>query len=552
MAAFRAAIALLLGRAAALSFVGIEDYDGSTGDGGDFGGSASDGSSIVLYGQEYYDDDPYLTILDGSLAYKINQFPAEGDGDSYEETPTFVQMDDGEVTYYCEDATQNTAAYTVEEWYEDDAYVLDVAWSDVDQIQRYFSQDFLVLEASNDLVKFYGEYSEWTVTADDLGFDDVDSFLFVHRDDHVDDDAVHAFYVVGNVADSSSRGVAKIAEYDGEILWTAAVETDSGTPRMFWTGSELLLCSNSFYARIDPGDGSTILLDETGGLWLPGDGPVIVAYDAAEDVIYSAGYVDGAALIRTSDRASGASIAELDFTAELDARDPGTSRSDYPDECDYDDETLDCGGSTCDGYAGIDGCDSIDDEDDEGVCCQSAGTCCYMNFYDWAENRWYIKGTPEITDVHVMDSGKVVVVGAYTGSQYDEDGYHEPFTAEFSAASSSDDDSSACADSTSWYRKKSKNTCEKYVAKKAAKNCLKTDDDGVYAFEACPETCGSCGEACADDATWYKKKASQNCRWVVEGDGLERCEEKSAADGAYAYEACRFACRSCDATVCGA
>ena len=41
-----------------------------------------------------------------------------------------------------------------------------------------------------------------------------------------------------------------------------------------------LLCSNSFYARIDPGDGSTILLDETAGLWLPGSGPVIVAYDA--------------------------------------------------------------------------------------------------------------------------------------------------------------------------------------------------------------------------------------------------------------------------------
>ncbi|KAH8046361.1 hypothetical protein JL722_13688 [Aureococcus anophagefferens] len=438
MAAFRAAIALLLGRAAALSFVGIEDYDGSTGDGGDFGGSASDGSSIPGL-----QDQPV---------------PAEGDGDSYEETPTFVQMDDGEVTYYCEDATQNTAAYTVEEWYEDDAYVLDVAWSDVDQIQRYFSQDFLVLEASNDLVKFYGEYAEWTVTADDLGFDDVDSFLFVHRGDHVDDDAVHAFYVVGNVADSSSRGVAKIAEYDGGVLWTAAVETDSGTPRMFWTGSELLLCSNSFYARIDPGDGSTILLDETGGLWLPGDGPV--AYDAAENVIYSAGYVDGAALIRTSDRASGASIAELDFTAELDA-------------------------------------------------------------------------------------GPRHVAPVRRGRR------HEPFTAG-SAASSSDDDSSACADSTSWYRKKSKNTCEKYVAKKAAKNCLKTDDDGVYAFEACPETCGSCGEACADNATWYKKKASQTCRWVVEGDGLERCEEKSAADGAYAYEACRFACRSCDATVCGA
>ena len=52
----------------------------------------------------------------------------------------------------------------------------------------------------------------------------------------------------------------------------------------------------------------------------------------------------------------------------------------------------------------------------------------------------------------------------------------------------------ACADSTSWYNtKKSKNTCEGYVAKKS-KYCKSkvADADGVSALEACPETCGLC------------------------------------------------------------
>ena len=48
-----------------------------------------------------------------------------------------------------------------------------------------------------------------------------------------------------------------------------------------------------------------------------------------------------------------------------------------------------------------------------------------------------------------------------------------------------------CADSTSWFYKKSKNTCEDYVSKKS-KNCDKRDDADVFAFEACPATCGEC------------------------------------------------------------
>ncbi|KAH8064384.1 hypothetical protein JL722_1249 [Aureococcus anophagefferens] len=48
-----------------------------------------------------------------------------------------------------------------------------------------------------------------------------------------------------------------------------------------------------------------------------------------------------------------------------------------------------------------------------------------------------------------------------------------------------------CADSSSWYFKKTKNTCEKFVAKKA-KNCKKTDSFDVKAEDACALTCGAC------------------------------------------------------------
>ena len=48
-----------------------------------------------------------------------------------------------------------------------------------------------------------------------------------------------------------------------------------------------------------------------------------------------------------------------------------------------------------------------------------------------------------------------------------------------------------CADDTTWFYKKIKNTCENYVSKKR-KNCAKKDHHGVYAFAACAATCGTC------------------------------------------------------------
>ena len=49
----------------------------------------------------------------------------------------------------------------------------------------------------------------------------------------------------------------------------------------------------------------------------------------------------------------------------------------------------------------------------------------------------------------------------------------------------------ACEDSASWFYKKPKNTCAKFVTKKA-KNCKKKDSSKIKAMEACPETCGVC------------------------------------------------------------
>ena len=59
------------------------------------------------------------------------------------------------------------------------------------------------------------------------------------------------------------------------------------------------------------------------------------------------------------------------------------------------------------------------------------------------------------------------------------------------------------------YRKKSKQSCEGYVAKKS-KYCKEkvTDVDGVSAIDACPATCLLCvpeETACADSTSWWSR-----------------------------------------------
>ncbi|EGB08105.1 hypothetical protein AURANDRAFT_64364 [Aureococcus anophagefferens] len=113
---------------------------------------------------------------------------------------------------------------------------------------------------------------------------------------------------------------------------------------------------------------------------------------------------------------------------------------------------------------------------------------------------------------------------------------------------------SSCADSASWFSKKSKNDCA-WVAEDAESRCSKKDDDDVKAKSACPRACGKCDDdaeeedeaepACEDDSTWFSKKSSNNCRWVAEKPD-SRCSKKND-DDVKAKSACFVACGVCEA-----
>jgi len=104
---------------------------------------------------------------------------------------------------------------------------------------------------------------------------------------------------------------------------------------------------------------------------------------------------------------------------------------------------------------------------------------------------------------------------------------------------------SSCADSTSWYWKKSKKDCD-YVAKKS-KRCKSKyvhEDSGVASADACPVACGACDAACADSTSWYWKKAKKDCDYVAKKS--KRCKGKYADEHDVASaEACPVACGEC-------
>jgi len=417
------------GVAGRVSLEKIDDWYGSSGDGGSFTSSASDGSRIALTGtrNEYSPgyEESYLKVVGDDLDSLW--------GNSYD-------------TEHLEDVLKEPYIYKFGTLCRNQALVADGEYGVQVEPSEWVLDGYLQVGYfrdscdDEDLVVLYddvairGGREACDVDLDEaLGWDRVTSFALSEKS--------ATAYVVGVHKDSDDRAVAavKMEEDRCEVIWHANIATDEGTPRILAVNNddrvEILLMSNEFFARVDRGTSSreggdvkTLLIEKQ--LWLPGEGKAIVAYSDAEDVIFSAGYVDGKALLRASSADTGGELYEIDFTAELDAKNPYTSRSDYPPDCDYDDETLDCGGSTCDGYAGIDGCGSIDDEDDEGVCCQSAGTCCYMNFWGWAANWWNQKDTPVIEGIHVLGD-KVAVVGAFKADLYDEDGSHLPFVALF-------------------------------------------------------------------------------------------------------------------------
>ena len=84
-----------------------------------------------------------------------------------------------------------------------------------------------------------------------------------------------------------------------------------------------------------------------------------------------------------------------------------------------------------------------------------------------------------------------------------------------------------------------KRDCD-WVAIKPDVRCAKEDDEDVSAHEACPTVCdASC--AVADSTSWYYGgKPSKNCDYIAEK--TSRCSSKKDDDGIYAYEACPVAC----------
>jgi len=382
---------LIGGVAGRVSLEKIDDWFGSEGYDGGLTSSASDGSRIALTGTQSEDggyEESYLTVVGDDLDLLLrNNYRTEHLEDVLKE-PYIYKFG----TLCRNQALVADGEYGVQ--VEPSEWVLD-GYVQVGYFRDSCDDEDLVV--LYDDVAIRGGREACDVDLDEaLGWSRATSFALSEKS--------ATAYVVGRHKDSDDRAVAavKMEEDRCEVIWHANIATDEGTPRILAVNNddrvEILLTSNEFFARVDRGTSSreggdvkTLLIEKQ--LWLPGEGEAIVAYSDAEDVIFSAGYVVGKALLRASSADTGRELYEIDFTDELDAKNPYTSRSDYDDD----------------------------------------------NFDDWKVNQWNQKLTPVIEGIHVLGD-KVAVVGAFIAHLYDEGGSHRPFVALFEPAPASDDD----------------------------------------------------------------------------------------------------------------
>lgn len=117
--------------------------------------------------------------------------------------------------------------------------------------------------------------------------------------------------------------------------------------------------------------------------------------------------------------------------------------------------------------------------------------------------------------------------------------------------------STDCSDSSSWYSKKTEKDCA-YVSEKSSRCKSKyVDIEGIVSAEACPVACGTCptaaptaAEGCADSSSWFYKKTKNGCASYVAAKS-SRCKEKVAdADGISSLEACPDSCGTCPSDEC--
>ena len=110
-----------------------------------------------------------------------------------------------------------------------------------------------------------------------------------------------------------------------------------------------------------------------------------------------------------------------------------------------------------------------------------------------------------------------------------------------------------CADSVSWHYKKSKHTCDSYVSKKS-KRCKRKDEFDVEARLACALTCGECEvedvpapaptvSECVDSTSWFYKKSKNSCDRFV-SKKAKNCKKRDEFD-VKARLACPMTCGEC-------
>ena len=109
-----------------------------------------------------------------------------------------------------------------------------------------------------------------------------------------------------------------------------------------------------------------------------------------------------------------------------------------------------------------------------------------------------------------------------------------------------------CSDSTSWYFKKAKYTCATKVADDPEKYCKSkyVDEHGVTSEDACPRSCALCSSSSACDAedstSWYFKKAKYTCQNKVADDPEKYCKSKYVDEhGVSSAQACAAICGGC-------
>ena len=96
------------------------------------------------------------------------------------------------------------------------------------------------------------------------------------------------------------------------------------------------------------------------------------------------------------------------------------------------------------------------------------------------------------------------------------------------AVAVADDDCVAASDD--WHKGSHEAKDCAWVSESPSRRCGKSSADGVVARDACA-ACGACG--CADSSSWYAKKSKKTCGWIGKNPG--RCKKKDA-DGVRARE----------------